>query len=84
MNRNSTNMSEVHWMLCGVALGAFAMFLLDPAKGNRRRALVRDKMYSALVRTRKRIDAKSRDVANRAKGLSAEVRHILPQGDMRD
>lgn len=71
-------------MVCGVALGAFTMFLLDPAKGNRRRALVRDKMYSALVRTRKRIDAKSRDVANRAKGLGAEARHILPQQNTRD
>ncbi len=78
MNQNSTNMSEVNWMLCGVALGAFAMFLLDPDKGNRRRALARDKMYSAMVRTRKRIDAKSRDVANRAKGLGAEARHLMP------
>ncbi|MDQ3186048.1 MAG: YtxH domain-containing protein [Pseudomonadota bacterium] len=78
MNRNSTNISRVNWMLGGVALGAFAMFLLDPDKGNRRRALARDKMYSAAVRTRKRVDAKSRDLANRAKGLRAEASHMLP------
>lgn len=78
MNRGFTNVSRVKWMLGGAALGALAMFLLDPEKGNRRRALARDKMYSAAVRTRKQVDAKSRDLANRAKGLRAQARHMLP------
>ena len=77
-------MSQVNWMLGGVALGALTMFLLDPDKGRRRRALARDKMYSAAVRTRKRVDAKSRDLANRAKGLRAETSHILSDRDERD
>jgi gas vesicle protein len=75
------NMSQVNWMLGGVALGALTMFLLDPDRGRRRRALARDKMYSAAVKTRKRVDAKSRDLANRAKGLRAEASHILSDRD---
>ncbi|MBA4143300.1 MAG: YtxH domain-containing protein [Nitrosospira sp.] len=78
MNQDSTDVSHLTCLLWGVAVGALAMFLLDPEKGNRRRALARDKMYSAMIRTGKRVDAKSRDLANRAKGLRAEVRHVLP------
>ena len=70
-------------MFSGLALGALTMFLLDPDKGRRRRALARDKIYSTGVRTRKRIDAKSRDLVNRAKGLRAEARHMMSDDDNR-
>jgi gas vesicle protein len=76
MNHDPAIMSRINWILGGVALGAIAMFLLDPDKGRRRRALARDKMYSTAIRTGKRIDAKSRDLANRAKGLRAEASHM--------
>jgi gas vesicle protein len=80
MNQESTDdATHVKWMLGAAAVGALTMFLLDPDKGNRRRALVRDKMYSAMVRSRKQIDAKSRDLANRAKGLRAEARSVLSE-----
>jgi hypothetical protein len=81
MNLHSTG--RTNWLLSGLALGALTMFLLDPEKGRRRRALARDKVYSAGVRTRKRIDAKSRDLANRAKGLGAEARHMMSGNDNR-
>lgn len=81
MNRHSTG--RVNWLFSGLALGALTMFLLDPDKGRRRRALARDKIYSTGVRTRKRIDAKSRDLANRAKGLRAEARHMMSDDDNR-
>ena len=48
-------------------------------RGNRRRALARDKMYSAMVKGRKQINAKSRDLANRAKGLRAEAGSIFSE-----
>jgi gas vesicle protein len=76
MNEDTTEVSRVKWVLGGAALGALTMFLMDPDRGNRRRALAKDKIYSAAVRTRKQIDAKSRDLANRAKGLQAEARHL--------
>ena len=81
---HSQHTSRFNWILGGLALGALTMFLMDPDRGRRRRALVRDKMYSAKVRTRKRIDATSRDLANRAKGLRAEARQILSTGDGQD
>ena len=81
MNLHSTG--RVNWLFSGLALGALTMFLLDPDKGRRRRALARDKIYSTGVRTRKRIDAKSRDLANRAKGLRAEARHMMSDDDNR-
>ena len=82
MNLHSTG--RANWLFSGLALGALTMFLLDPDKGRRRRALAKDKIYSAGVRTRKRVDAKSRDLANRAKGLRAEARHIVSGDDNRD
>jgi hypothetical protein len=36
--------------------------------------LIRDKAYSAARKTRKMADAASTDVANRAKGMAAELR----------
>jgi hypothetical protein len=77
MNEDTAEVSRVKWVLGGAALGALTMFLMDPNRGNRRRALAKDKIYSAAVRTRKQIDAKSRDLANRAKGLQAEARHLV-------
>lgn len=81
MNLHSTG--RANWLFSGLALGALTMFLLDPGKGRRRRALAKDKIYSAGVKTRKRIDAKSRDLANRAKGLRAEARHMMSSDDNR-
>ena len=81
MNLHSTG--RANWLFSGLALGALTMFLLDPDKGKRRRALARDKIYSAGVKTRKRIDAKSRDLTNRAKGLRAEAHHMMAGDDKR-
>ena len=79
MTDYSTDGSRMKWMLGGLAFGALTMFLLDPDRGNRRRALARDKMYSAMVKGRKQINAKSRDLANRAKGLRAEAGSIFSE-----
>jgi hypothetical protein len=67
--------STAMYMLGAFALGALAMYLLDPVQGNRRRALVRDKTYSYALHARRRADARSRDIANRARGVAAEVCH---------
>jgi gas vesicle protein len=77
MNQHTTDVSTVKWVLGAAALGALTMFLMDPDRGNRRRALAMDKMHSMAVRTRKQIDAKSRDLVNRAKGLRAEAAHLV-------
>jgi len=76
MNQDST-VSKMAWIIAGAALGAVAMYVMDPDKGNRRRALVRDKMFSASLKARRCIDKKSRDMANRARGLVAETKHMM-------
>jgi len=66
-------------LLAGAAIGAGTMFLLDPDRGARRRALVRDKFLRATNKTADGWDALSRDVTNRARGAAAEVQGRLRQ-----
>jgi hypothetical protein len=51
------------------------MFLLDPDRGGRRRALVRDKAVWASRKTRDAAEATRRDLNNRLTGLQARVRN---------
>jgi hypothetical protein len=61
-------------LLLGAALGAGLVYMLDPQSGGRRRALVRDKMTHAARLTRDAVDATSRDIANRSRGLAVATR----------
>ncbi len=67
-------------LFTGLALGAGTMFLLDPDRGVRRRALVRDKAARAANKTTDGLDALTRDVANRARGAAANVRARFDSG----
>lgn len=58
--------------LVGAGIGAGLMFLLDPARGNRRRALIRDKMIYAVRKTRDTAGAARRDVGNRLYGMTRQ------------
>jgi hypothetical protein len=60
--------------LAGIGVGAFAMFVLDPQQGRRRRALARDKLVRAGHVARDLAEGKSKDLRNRAQGLAAETR----------
>jgi gas vesicle protein len=61
-------------LLLGAGLGAAAMFLLDPARGKRRRTLVRDKLTWATRKTGDCIEVTTRDVTNRTRGLISEIK----------
>jgi hypothetical protein len=63
--------------LGGIAVGALAMYVFDPERGRRRRALARDKAIHAAHVAGDRLGAKSRDLSNRAKGFVAETRSSL-------
>jgi len=63
--------------LKGVGLGAGLMYFFDPDRGNRRRALVRDKAIHTTNQLGKTIDSASRDLTNRAAGLVAEIQSIF-------
>ncbi len=64
-------------LLGGIGLGAGLMYMLDPDKGRRRRALVRDQLTSASNRASKALGRTSRDLSNRAQGVVAEARKRL-------
>jgi hypothetical protein len=71
-------------LLVGAGAGAGLMYLLDPDLGNRRRALVRDQLVRARHLTEDAMDATSRDVRNRARGVVAELRARLVADDVTD
>lgn len=71
-------------VLTTAAAGAGVMYLLDPERGRRRRALMRDQLVRAAHRTGDAMDATSRDVSNRARGVVAELRSRLVNIEVSD
>jgi hypothetical protein len=61
-------------LFVGAGLGAALMFILDPGRGARRRALVRDKTGRLLRRGGRAIHDRSEDLRNRISGTAAEIR----------
>lgn len=71
-------------LLSGVAIGAVAALALDPARGGRRRALIRDKVVRRTRVTGDALDATMQDVANRARGIAAAARGRVWREDVDD
>ena len=65
-------LSRNMWMSIG--LGAALALMVDPNRGRRRRALMRDGLMHAGRKTRAALDATTRDVANRTSGMIAAAR----------
>lgn len=73
--------------LFGVVVGAGLMYLLDPDRGKRRRALVRDQVVHAgheLGELGDTLSAKAQHVANQARGAAAETQARLRGEDVDD
>jgi uncharacterized membrane protein len=64
-------------LLNGVALGAGLMYLLDPDRGSRRRAQLRDQVVHLLNQAGDAADTSMRDLGNRGRGVVAEGRSRL-------
>ena len=64
-------------VLGSAAFGAVAMYVLDPDKGRRRRAIARDKAKSVMADARAAVGVTQRDVAHRVQGLRARARRLL-------
>jgi hypothetical protein len=74
----------VRGVIAAVATGAALMYLLDPDRGGRRRALVRDQAMRMARRTGNAFDVTSRDLTNRARGVVADLQarfRDTPVGD---
>lgn len=61
-------------------LGAGLMYFLDPDRGRRRRAVVRDKSTSAWSQSSDAAGKAWRDISNRAQGVAAKGRHVVGRG----
>jgi osmotically-inducible protein OsmY len=71
-------------LLAGAGVGAGVMFLLDPDRGKRRRALLRDKAIHLSRVGSCTVGKISRDVRNRAVGVVSEIRASLKEGGVPD
>ena len=60
-------------ILAAAAVGALAMYLLDPDKGRRRRAIARDKAMSVVAQTQDVAGKAARDLSHRIDGVRANV-----------
>lgn len=58
----------------GAGLGAAIMYLLDPDRGNRRRAEVKDRLDRITNETGEAVKARASDLQNRTRGVFYEVR----------
>jgi hypothetical protein len=65
---------ETRTLLSGIAIGAAAALVLDPDRGARRRALLRDKAIRASRVTGEVFDMTFHDFAHRGHGIAAEAR----------
>lgn len=72
------------FFLGGLAVGARLMYMLDPDRGRRRRALARDRASWLLHQAQHTLDRSVRDLANRVKGVAAEVISDLVPEDVDD
>jgi hypothetical protein len=61
----------------GAGIGAGLMFLLDPQRGNRRRAIARDKAISALHKASNATRVAARDLASRTYGTAASLGSVF-------
>jgi hypothetical protein len=68
-------------LISGIGVGAALMYVLDPERGRRRRAMARDKAVSFANKTGDVVAKRSRDLANRAKGVAAEARSAFDRED---
>jgi hypothetical protein len=63
--------------VAAIGLGSGLMFFLDPDRGKRRRAMVRDRAAHLARQTSRYADKTMRDVANRTHGLAVEAQSLL-------
>lgn len=77
-------MNSVVTLAGALVAGAGLAHFLDPDRGRRRRALVRDQLVSAAHAAGDAADAASRDLGNRLRGTVAGVRARVAPGEVED
>jgi osmotically-inducible protein OsmY len=67
-----------------MAIGAALALAFDSGEGNRRRALIRDRMIRGTRLTGDALDATMRDIGNRARGIAAATRGRFSREEVDD
>jgi hypothetical protein len=68
----------------GLGIGTGVMYLFDPDRGKRRRALLRDKLVWIQRKTGECIEVTSRDLNNRASGIAASIQSRFVSDEAND
>ena len=71
-------------MSIGIGVGVGLMYFMDPERGRRRRALVRDRIMHTTHASSDALGAMGRDLAHRAAGMAARARSVLRHGPVDD
>ena len=69
-------MGTISRLVTAAGLGAAAMYFYDPQRGNRRRALLRDKLTRLANVSDDALDAVTQDLGHRMQGWTAELRAL--------
>lgn len=73
--KNSRTSRSFSGIVIGAALGAIAMYLLDPQKGRTRRAHLEDKIFKYGRRSRRFGERTAENIKNRVYGKMQEIQH---------
>jgi osmotically-inducible protein OsmY len=72
---NTERPHQARTLLAGIGIGAVLMYLLDPERGGRRRAMMRDQVVSLLKTSGRDMRDRAVDVRNRIGGKVVEARN---------
>ncbi len=70
-------MTRATGVLSGLTAGAGLMYLFDPDRGRRRRAVARDRILSEFSQLFDELEKASRDFSHRAQGVAAGLRSLV-------
>jgi hypothetical protein len=68
----------------GLGIGTGLMYVLDPERGKRRRALLRDKLVWLQRKTGDCMEVTARDLSNRASGIAASIQSRVSSEEIND
>jgi uncharacterized membrane protein len=75
-------MDRAMCFVSGAAIGAAAMYYLDPDRGRARRAMCQSRAVGGANRTADYVGKAGRDLSHRVQGLAAEVKHLATGHDL--
>ncbi len=84
MKENRRDGNPVMSFISGVGFGAGIMYVLDPDRGNRRRAMAQQKLFRLMRQAGDAADKGVRDLEHRVQGMFAEGRAMIHGGEISD